>query len=444
MSPKCLLWVRRRALTALLITVLVVLLVAFVATMVCESAEHFVGCLLGLAEKNEVLQFLGIGMGGLLVALQVVMSHKRAKAMEDAAKAQASAAHAHAEANVNTERGQRQERLKNAIKHLGNESDSVRLGGAYELFHLAEDTDDLRRTALNILCAHIRRTTHAVAYGQEHALEPSEDVQSLLTLLFVEEHRVFEGLRAKLDGSRLNGARLASARLANASLRDAELRGAHLLQAELQGADLWSARLQDAQLMGAHLPGATLTYAKLQGAFLRDANLQGGCLLRAEFQNAHLVSAQLQGADLRRVRLEGADLSDAELHGARLDFAQLQGASLNGAAFQGVDSRSGSEPYEPVTQIRERTGRESDLSTVAFSGGLSPKNVEDLAAGVDDSGAIQLRARLEPHVGEPTSSKPPDGMITGAYTKVQAEAWITKYKKAVAERPTGEGLGRSR
>ena len=41
-----------------------------------------------------------------------------------------------AQANETTEQGQRQERLKNAIEHLGHESASVRLGGAYELFHL--------------------------------------------------------------------------------------------------------------------------------------------------------------------------------------------------------------------------------------------------------------------------------------------------------------------
>ena len=47
-----------------------------------------------------------------------------------------------ADAVLKTEQGQRQDRLKNAIEHLGHKSDSVRLGGAYELFHLAKDTLD--------------------------------------------------------------------------------------------------------------------------------------------------------------------------------------------------------------------------------------------------------------------------------------------------------------
>ena len=152
-------------------------------------------------------------MGGVLVALQALMSYKRAKAMEKTAEAQADAAKAQADAVSKTEQGQRQDRLKNAIEHLGHESDSVRLGGAYELFHLAkdtlgEDTENLRQTVLDILCAHIRRTTGESKYREAHKSKPSEEIQSLLTLLFVQKHEVFKGCHINLQESWLNGADL--------------------------------------------------------------------------------------------------------------------------------------------------------------------------------------------------------------------------------------------
>ena len=68
----------------------------------------------GIDKKFELLKFLGVGMGGVLLTLQVVMSHKRAKAMEAAASAQARATEEQARANRNIEQGQRQERLKSA------------------------------------------------------------------------------------------------------------------------------------------------------------------------------------------------------------------------------------------------------------------------------------------------------------------------------------------
>ncbi len=233
------------------IGVLVGLVGTFLAVLFCGGAEKCIVQLFGLEEgqKYEALKFLGIGMGGAVLALQAVIANKRAQAMEntakaqaDAAKAQAKATQEQAKANKNTEQGQRQERLKNAIEHLGHSSDSVRLGGAYELFHLAEDEDtaenkkDLRQTVLDILCAHIRQTTREREYRKDYKQNPSEEIQSLLTLLFVQEHKVFTGLHINLQESWLNESNLNKARLEKANLRGAQLHGAHLEGAQLHGA----------------------------------------------------------------------------------------------------------------------------------------------------------------------------------------------------------------
>lgn len=197
-------------LLGILVFLLVVLSLAFVVAMFSENPTWAFE-LVGVGQKYEVLKFLGIGMGGIVLALQALASHRRANAMEDAANQQA-------KATRNIEQGQRQERLKNAIEHLGHNSDSVRLGGAYELFHLAEDNPELCLTVLDILCAHIRRTTTEGEYRKSHKSKPSEEVQSLLTLLFVQDHTVFKGFHIDLHGSWLNGANLPGARLEKVDL----------------------------------------------------------------------------------------------------------------------------------------------------------------------------------------------------------------------------------
>ncbi len=77
-----------------LVGLLVVLVTLFSSVMFCETCTEWVGQRLGLYTKNQILKFLGIGMGGVLLALQALMSYKRAKALEDTAKAQAEAAKA--------------------------------------------------------------------------------------------------------------------------------------------------------------------------------------------------------------------------------------------------------------------------------------------------------------------------------------------------------------
>ena len=250
-----------------------------------------------------------------MLAAQAVIANRRAKAMEETAKAQAKATEEQAKANQNTERGQRQERLKNAIEHLGHASDSVRLGGAYELFHLAQDMKELRQTIMDILCAHIRQTTREDKYPGMHKRRPSEEVQSLLTLLFVQEHEVFKGCHINLQGSWLNGANLKRARLQGSNLVEAYLQGTELQETKLHGANLVEASLQEAELGGAYLHGARLGKAHLQRAILEKARMYGVDLVEAKLQVALLYGAQLQGASLMEARLQETNLGFAHLGG---------------------------------------------------------------------------------------------------------------------------------
>ena len=418
-----------------LIVLLVALVVVFVAVMFSENPK-WIFDLLGVAEKGkpkyEVLKFLGIGMGGILIALQALMSYKRAKAMEDTAQAQADAANAQArateeqaKANQHTEQGQQQERFRNAIEHLGHEKDSVRLGGAYELFHLAQDTEELRQTVLDILCAHIRQTTGEKEYQEKYKSKPSEEVQSLLNLLFVQEPAVFKGLSADLQGSWLKGVVLKRARLENAILVGVQLQRADLRVVQLQRADLSEAKMQEATLRGVQLQRATFWAAQLQGAILSGVQLQG----------ATFRGVKMQGAMLLGVRMQGADLSDSEMQGATLR-AGLQGAILQGVKMQGVTTGNGGSFEE---RIERQIYQESKLTGVIFEGKLSQEVVDSIVAYFSDSDEEDkaerevLRERLMSHVGKPSSNQLPEnsGAITGTYTEEDAEKWIAEYNEAM-------------
>ncbi len=382
------------------LVVLFALLTALFVVMFCgveDSAGKDIAELVDLEKKNEILKFLGIGIGGVLFILQVMIANRRATALEETARTQAKATEEQAKANQNTEQGQRQERLKNAIEHLGHDKDSVRLGGAYELFHLAEDTKELRQTILDILCAHIRRTTRQSTYSSHYALTPSEEIQSLLTLLFVQKHDVFKGRRVNLRASWLNGADLNEARLEKADLTGAHLRGASLPGAHLQGARLWEAYLQIAFLHKAYLQGAILVGAHLQGAALHGAHLQGADTKETHLQEANLVGTHLEGV--------------------------------------------GSWNWNPVEyfeeRIRKATDKKTVLSGVVFSGGLSQEDVDSLVQGLPDEKAKELREKLKPHIGKPASHelRATSGAIIGAYTKEEAEQWIAEYNEAMSEVP---------
>ena len=371
--------VRESSVRTILIAVLIVLFVVFMGVGFSDPARVWISwvyCFFGVetgTEKFRILEFIGVGMGGVLLAIGATIAHRRARAMEDAANAQAKAAAQQTVANRGAEDGRRQERLKNAIEHLGHESDSARLAGAYELFHLARDTKYLRQTVMDILCAHIRQTTsdegdqEDEGYQEKYRSKPSTEIQSLLSLLFVQEHEVFRGCEVHLRDSWLNGAFLRSARLQGAPLTGAWLQGAFLSEACLQGADLYGTHMQEVELY--------------------EARLQG----------ANLYDVQLQGADLRRAQLQGADL-----HGAQLQGADLCGAQLQGATSERADKLSF------VERIRQNTDQGSDLS----------------------------EAMLEPHIGRSESHEllQRRGAIVGSYTEEEADQWIAEYNEAIGKR----------
>ena len=438
---------------------LIILFSTFIAVIFFDDVENVIGEGLGLqGQKNAILTFLGLSMGGVLLVLQTIIANTRAEALEKAALEQA-------KANENTEKGQRQERLKNAIEHLGHDSVSIRLGGAYELFHLAQDTEELRQTVLDILCAHIRQTTGENGYREEYKSEPSEEIQSLLTLLFVQEHDVFEGLRINLKGSWLNGAKLSGARLGKAILDEVHLRGAYfdranlqktqLCQTHLQGAYLMYAEMREAVLLRAHLQKAELRSAKLTSSNISEADLHAADLRKANMRRAYLDKTRLHGANLVEANLQASRLSEASLYGANLLGASLQGANLQQAKFQGasfggarlqganlrhvqlqgVKNERWRHSFEE--NINESIGNAAELSGMIFTGGLGSEDLDSIVEDLPNDKATALRKKLIADVNKPVGhelSEDSDAS-TGSYTEKEAEQWIAEYEQAMSDVP---------
>ena len=447
-------WCRER-LVVVLCLLLGLLLCVFLAVM-ASSEPGWAYWLFGAAKKMEILQFVGIAMGGVVLAIQAATAHKRAKALEAAAQAQAGAAAAQARANETAEAGQRQERFKTAIEHLGHGAVSVRLGGAYELFHLAADNKGLRETVFDILCAHIRQTTSEKSYRTEHGEKPSEEIQTLLSQLFVEETcETFKDLYINLQGSWLNGTNLAGAQLREADLKRVHLRHAELYGADLRDSFLTKSDLTGADLRNAHLDEARLWYAKLYGAKLSDADLRCADLREACLLGAKLERATLIDARLRCARLQGADLTRAELYVAHLEGAQLQATILIGTALQGAilgDTNMGGtgtnhdlESFEE--RIRAGVGHlAAQQPGAVFEGGLRQEELDGIVKRISNPTSSKgLTLALEQHVGESAKRTLPEkcGAITRAYTADEAEQWIAEYRHALEGGPEDQADGNS-
>lgn len=349
-----------------------------------------------------------------------------------------------------------QNRLDKALEDLGSQSASTRMGAVQALIHLVREYKNLNRVVMwillrlgkdyrnldqrvmNILCFHIRQTTRSNEYRKKYKVHPSTEIQEILTLLFVDDHDIFEGCFINLKGSYLVGADLMDVtkmKTITHPPRRARLKGVNLQNAQLQDANLTYANLQYANLWKAQMQYAVLHFALMEGAMIDYANLQNATMLDTDLQFADLEHAKMQGSIMDGTQLQGAKLKNADWRGALAIGVQMQGAKLEGLQLQGV-GRSRDERYPPFENlIKDRIGKESDLSGITFSGMLGNKFAKE-RDGLTDWHAKELHRIYNQHVRRPASNELPansGAVTTPPYTKDQADQWIEEYKKATLQ-----------
>lgn len=107
--------------------------------------------------------------------------------------------------------------------------------------------------------------------------------------------------------------------------------------------------------------------------------------------------------------------------------------------MQGAGTVLHSDSSDFSQRILESVGKDTDASQVV-SGGLARERVDELVKSVEDTSsdkAEMLRQQLGPHMneGHRTGLPADSGIVTGAYTKAEAEEWIAEHENAMSEVP---------
>ncbi len=302
-------WIQKKIIIFLYLFFGALSVISFIALFyVMFSDAMTIQKLLDTGNKKETIQFIGFGISGLIGFIAVISLTRRANALDGQ--------------NKLVEKGHVQDRFKLAIDHLGDvNNQTIRIASFYELYNLACDNENLRQDIFEILCAHMRKTTRTENYKHNIAKdEPTEEMQSLLDVLFKKQKNTFGCLSANLQKVYLVGANLDNAHLENANLSGASLENANLL----------GAHLENATLKNVHLEHANLENANLDNANLEDAYLKHATLMNAHLKNAYLINTNLEHADLY-----GAKLNNTWLHNANLENASIGRADLHKATISG-------------------------------------------------------------------------------------------------------------
>ena len=146
------------------------------------------------------------------------------------------------EAQIENQQKQlRDTRFSLGVELLGNTNESARIGGAYNLYFLAnEHRNEYLKPVCEILCAHIRTITSNKDYQETYKEKPSNEIQTILNLLFWKDKNsnlIFNDCEKKLMGTFLYGVDFVEATLNKVKLESALLSKVNFQSAKLNDVD---------------------------------------------------------------------------------------------------------------------------------------------------------------------------------------------------------------
>ena len=395
--------------------------------------------------KYQTLRSLALVLAGLVGLLGWLASNQRANAMTDSVDAQV--------------KDNENKTFHEAIKHLGDSSASVRLGGIYALYDLALFNPEKRlKNIIEILSSHVRETTQEKKYQEKYEKKPSNEISSLLKLLsnlntkYLSENEEAESSPLDLSHACLCGVRLLEADFRKAFFIGSHFEGAMLYRSHFECANLEESHFEGAELEVSYFAGANLSESHFEGAELKVPCFTGANLEESHFAGAKLEVSHFEGANLEESHFEGAELEKPHFEGAALRESHFECANLEESHFEGAYDDQDEYIDNFMDRIEKRTEKKAEIGkTMIFAGRITEKYIKDLEKIIKNTlphffslykansfqkrmeKAIDALKRHKGHKGHKGHkiSEHLKGKFLGELTKEKADEIIQRYKKAM-------------
>jgi uncharacterized protein YjbI with pentapeptide repeats len=283
-----------------------------------------------LSEVVRNLGLLAIGVVGLVFGIwRAWTAHLQTISAQD----QATTAIRQAEI---AEQGHITDRFNKAVEQLGSPEQTIRIGGIYALWRIANDSPDRdQRPIWNILCAFVRQPSYPhIAQISEEDNEINnmlrDDVQTILNLMGSEEAATSRANKAyEMD--------LTGAELSKGILNRGNFSGGNFTRANLSGSTLINANLSRTLLTEANFSDTKMAAAILIEAFGVKVDFSDSDISFADISNAQFVRANFKSTDLAetnffQAQMNSSDFSDANMYGSNLtnsDFFRVNFAETD-------------------------------------------------------------------------------------------------------------------
>lgn len=230
------------------------------------------------------------------------------------------------------------ERYVEAIKLLGSDNETERLGGIYALERIMKDSEKDHWTVVEVLASFVRNRcerqddTHIVEVDGEHGTltvsnPPTRDGVVAFEVLCRRPDRP-EAHRVDLRNVTLHEVHIEGGRLQDFDLSEADLRKATFIDCNLKSARLNRAVLEEATLATCNLSRVAFDGASLAGARFHNVSLEKTSLRSAHMDGTRIDEASMKQADLSEAEIVDVLFSDVSMHEARFEGATILGNTV--------------------------------------------------------------------------------------------------------------------
>ena len=230
----------------------------------------------------------------------------------------------------------RETRFSSGVELLGNMNESARIGGAYNLFFLANEyPDEYLIPVCEIFCAHIRTITSSKEYQIKH--KTSNEIQTLINFLFKRNNTslIFEHCNKNLQGTFLDGTNFKESKLDNVDFDYSTL-----LNIDFNYDTLTSVYCDNSKLKNITFRQNELFSVYIQDAEVTNVNFFNSELRNVRFGDSKLTNVKFPFSTLYWVRFDGAKLINIDFKYADIDAITLSGTILDGHKLEDIENRS--------------------------------------------------------------------------------------------------------
>ena len=202
----------------------------------------------------------------------------------------------------------RDTRFSSGVELLGNQNESARIGGAYNLYFLANEyPNEYLNPVCEILCAHIRTITSSKEYQETYKEKASNEIQTIINMLFREKNDkgnfIFNECNKNLAGTFLFGVNFSKA------------------------------KINKVNFLYAQISTVKYTNGSFQNTILSDVVFFHSTLRDVFFTNAILNNVSFSYSQLSNINFEFAQLSKINFNNAQLNKVDFKSTVLSGVNF---------------------------------------------------------------------------------------------------------------